>query len=69
MADTIGMDFPAPPPGDPDETERFSLQTCPYCRAFTMVALCLAKTACNGCGREIEVAPLAGAGRSPGLRC
>ncbi|MGO8994929.1 MAG: hypothetical protein ACLQVI_16560 [Polyangiaceae bacterium] len=44
---------------DDDDTERFALQRCPHCDAMTAVPLCLATTACEACGEDFEVAPLA----------
>ena len=47
-----------PLPAEPDDTERFALQTCPHCSSITAVALCLATTTCEVCGERLEVAPL-----------
>jgi len=47
-------DFPEPD----DDTERFSVQTCPCCAARTAVPLCLPFSACEVCGERIAVAPL-----------
>lgn len=57
---------PFPPPENPaDDTERFAIQSCPYCATVAAVLLCLATTVCAACQGRFEVAPLLQPGESP----